>query len=73
MIARTIPLLLGGLLLTACATTTEKPRPTSRIDVQEEVGFTITEASPVPAGSGWTTARPSPSWKAAIMPVGSHY
>lgn len=50
MIARTIPLLLGGLLLTACATTTEKPRPTSRIDVQEEVGFTITEASPVPAG-----------------------
>lgn len=47
MIARAIVLLLTGLLLTACATTTQKPRPTSRIDVQENVGFTITEASPV--------------------------
>lgn len=50
MIARLIPLLLGGLLLTACATTTEKPRQASRIDVQQDVGFTITEASPVPDG-----------------------
>jgi len=50
MSARTIFLLLVGLLLTACATTTEKARPTSRIDVQDEVGFTITDASPVPAG-----------------------
>lgn len=50
MITRSFLLLLGSLLLTACATTTEKPRPTSRIDVQEDVGFTITEASPVPDG-----------------------
>jgi Flp pilus assembly protein TadD len=50
MITRTIPVFLGVLLLTACATTTEKPRPTSRIDVQQDVGFTITEASPVPDG-----------------------
>lgn len=50
MITRTIPVFLGVLLLTACATTTEKPRLTSRIDVQQDVGFTITEASPVPDG-----------------------
>jgi Flp pilus assembly protein TadD len=48
MIVRSTLLILAGLLLTACATTTEKPRPTSRVDVQENVGFTITEASPVP-------------------------
>lgn len=47
MIARFIMLILTGLLLAACATTTQKPRPTSSIDVQENVGFTITEASPV--------------------------
>ena len=47
MIARSVFLLLTGLLLAACATTTQKPRPTSRIDVQENLGFTITEASPV--------------------------
>jgi len=29
--------------LAACATTGEKPRPKARIDVQEQVGFTITE------------------------------
>ena len=48
MIVRSTLLIVIGLLLTACATTTEKPRPTSRVDVQENVGFTITEASPVP-------------------------
>jgi len=47
MIARSVLLLLTALLLAACATTTQKPRPTSRVDVQENVGFTITEASPV--------------------------
>jgi len=49
MTVRSTLLILIGLLLTACATTTEKPRPASRVDVQENVGFTITEVSPVPA------------------------
>lgn len=49
MSARSIFILFAGLLLTACATTTEKPRPASQIAVEENVGFTITEASPVPA------------------------
>lgn len=51
MITRCIYLGLAGLLLSACATTSEKPRPTSRIDVQENVGFTIIEAAPVSDGA----------------------
>ena len=47
MIARYVFLVLTCSLVAACATTAEKPRPTSRIDVQENVGFTITEAAPV--------------------------
>jgi Flp pilus assembly protein TadD len=47
VIARFVFLLLMSLLLAACATTSQKPRPTSRVDVQENVGFTITEAKPV--------------------------
>jgi Flp pilus assembly protein TadD len=45
--ARIILLVATGMLLTACATTVERPRPQAHIDVQEGVGFTITEAVPV--------------------------
>jgi Flp pilus assembly protein TadD len=47
MMLRTVFLFVASLLLAACATTSQKPRPTSRVDVQENVGFTITEAKPV--------------------------
>jgi len=47
MIARFVFLVFTSLLLAACATTSQKPRPTARVDVQENVGFTITEAKPV--------------------------
>jgi len=67
MIARSTLLILASLLLTACATTTEKPRQTSRIDVQEDVGFTIIEASPVPDGE-----RVDYSQAIAQLESGSH-
>ncbi len=43
MNSRILILLSLTAFLTACATTSEKPRPKARIDVQEQVGFTITE------------------------------
>ena len=39
---RQLVLILPALLLAACATT-EKPRPQAQIEIQEAVGFTITE------------------------------
>jgi len=47
MIARYAILILTGLLVSACATTAEKSRPSSRIDVQENVGFTIVDTAAV--------------------------
>jgi Flp pilus assembly protein TadD len=44
MMYRNIALATVCLALGACAATTAKPRPTARIEVQEQVGFTITEA-----------------------------
>jgi len=41
--SRILILLSLAAFVTACATTGEKPRPKARIDVQEQVGFTITE------------------------------
>ena len=41
--ARNILLSLACLALVACAATTSKPRPKAQIDIQEAVGFTITE------------------------------
>ncbi len=43
MNSRILILLSLTAFVTACATTDEKPRPKARIDVQEQVGFTITE------------------------------
>lgn len=42
MTVRHLAMLVPALLLAACATT-EKPRPQAQIEVQEAVGFTITE------------------------------
>lgn len=43
MMYRNIALATVCLALGACAATTAKPRPTARIEVQDQVGFTITE------------------------------
>jgi Flp pilus assembly protein TadD len=44
MSIRTFILLALSFVLTACATTTTQPRSKARIEVQEQVGFTITES-----------------------------
>ena len=44
MMCRSIALAALCLALGACAATTAKPRPKAQIDVQDQVGFTITEA-----------------------------
>jgi Flp pilus assembly protein TadD len=41
---RTLALVPVCAAIAACATTTEKPRAKAQVDVQQEVGFTITEA-----------------------------
>ena len=41
---RTMALIPLCAAIAACATTTEKPRAQAQVDVQQEVGFTITEA-----------------------------
>ncbi len=43
MNSRILILLSLTAFLAACATTSEKPRPKARIEVQEQVGFTIVE------------------------------
>ena len=43
MNSRILILLSLTAFVAACATTGEKPRPKARIDVQEQIGFTITE------------------------------
>ena len=41
---RTFALIPVCVAIAACATTTEKPRPQAQVAVQQQVGFTITEA-----------------------------
>ena len=50
MSSRILILLSLTAFVTVCATTGEKPHPKARIDVQEQVGFTITE--PVSVSDG---------------------
>ena len=41
---RTLALIPVCVAIAACATTTQKPRAKAQVDVQQQVGFTITEA-----------------------------
>ncbi len=44
MICRNVTFAMLCTALVACAATTPKPRPSARLEIQEEVGFTITES-----------------------------
>ena len=42
-----VTIMLLAVTLGACATTSSSSRPSATIAIQEDVGFTITEAAPV--------------------------